>query len=215
MKKLILCTGLAFMALAAVAQQRDPKAKALLDAVSSKFKSYSNVMANFTYVIQNNSGKVLSTKKGTVQMKGSMFNINFGGNKIISDGKTVWNYDPVNKEVTVNNVNNSEKTITPQKLFTSFYEKDFTYSMGGIKKLGKKSVQEVLLQPTDRSKSFTRVYLWIDKAASSIVSANIVEKSGNRFVYTISNMKTNTPMQENLFVFNKASYPGVEVVDLR
>jgi chaperone LolA len=215
MKKLILCTGLAFMALAVVAQQRDPKAKALLDAVSSKFKSYSNVMANFSYVIQNNAGKVLSTKKGTVQMKGSMFNINFGGNKIISDGKTVWNYDPVNKEVTVNNVNNSEKTITPQKLFTSFYEKDFTYSLGGVKKMGKKSVQEVLLQPTDRSKSFSRVYLWIDKAANAIVSANIVEKSGNRFVYTISNMKTNTPMQESLFVFNKASYPGVEVVDLR
>ncbi len=215
MKKLILCTGLAFMALATVAQQRDPKAKALLDAVSSKFKSYTNVMANFNYVIQNNAGKVLSTKKGTVQMKGSMFNINFGGNKIISDGKTVWNYDPVNKEVTVNNVNNAEKTITPQKLFTNFYESDFSYSLGGIKKMGKKSVQEVLLQPTDRSKSFSRVYLWIDKAASAIVSANIVEKSGNRFVYTISNMRTNTPMKEGLFVFNKASYPGVEVVDLR
>lgn len=88
-------------------------------------------------------------------MKGSRYHITFGNNNIISDGKTVWNYDPSAKEVTVNNANNSEKTMTPQKLFTNFYDKDFAYSLAGEKTVGGKKVQEVVLLPTDKSKPFS------------------------------------------------------------
>ncbi len=126
-----------------------------MDAVSNKFKSYTTVLVNFSYQIQNSAGKTLSQKKGTINMKGSRYHIAFGNNNIISDGKTVWNYDPSAKEVTVNNANNSEKTMTPQKLFTNFYDKDFAYSLAGEKTAGGKKVQEVVLLPTDKSKPFS------------------------------------------------------------
>lgn len=215
MKKLFL-TGIIFLAGATCfAQQRDPNAKVLLDAVSSKFQSYKSVVANFTMSILNSKGKSLSNKSGTITMKGQKYAVNMGGNKIVSDGNTVWNYDPASKEVTVNNANKAENTITPQKLLTDFYTKDFMYVLGGEKSYRGKKVQEVLLEPIDKKKPFSRVYLWIDKTASQIVSANIVEKTGNRFVYSINNLKPNTSVSDAQFVFNNASYPGVEVVDLR
>lgn len=215
MKRFYLSGLLLMMSFLAFSQQKDPKAKALLDAVSNKFKSYSTVLANFSYQIQNSAGKTLSQKKGTINMKGSRYNIAFGNNKIISDGKTVWNYDPSAKEVTVNNANNSEKTITPQKLFTNFYDKDFAYSLSGEKTVGGKKVQEVVLLPTDKSKPFSKVLLYIDKAANSIISANVVEKNGNKYVYTVNSLKPNVAMSDAQFSFNKANYQGVEVVDLR
>ena len=215
MKKLLFTGVGLLLAVLSFAQQRDPKARALLDEVSTKFKSYQSVMANFAYEITNGGGKVLSKKTGTLQMKGNKYAINIGSNKIISDGTTVWNYDPTAKEVTVNSADASESTITPQKLFTDFYNKDFMYAMQKDGTVAGKAVNKVVLQPIDKSKPLSLVYLAIDKASKNIVSATVVEKSGNRYVYNVSNFKTNVAAPDANFTFDKTKYPGVEVVDLR
>lgn len=215
MKKLYVTVLMLMMGAASFAQQRDPKAKAILDEVSSRFKTYKTVAADFGYQIRNSAGKILATKKGKVNMKGNMYNIDFGGNKIISDGKTIWNYDPAAKEVTVNNVTSSDNAITPQKLFTDFYNKDFMYVMGNDTKVGTRPASTIIMQPIDKKKPFARVYVAVDKATKNIISTTVVEKSGNRYVYNVSNFKPNVSLSDAAFSFDKAKYPGVEVVDLR
>ena len=71
------------------------------------------------------------------------------------------------------------------------------------------------MTPTDKSKTFHKVYLQVDKTAKTIYSTKVLENAGNKYTYTVSNMKTNTPMTESVFVFDKKKYPGVEEVDLR
>jgi outer membrane lipoprotein-sorting protein len=79
------------LAIAAVAQgANDPEAKKVLDAVSAKFKGFKTVQANFTYRVEDAKGKVMSTKTGTIWMKGTRYKVNFGGQEIFSDGKTSW-----------------------------------------------------------------------------------------------------------------------------
>lgn len=215
MKKLILSLLVLFMAVSSFAQYRDSKAKAVLDAVSAKFKSYQSAATGFTYSIINSAGKVLSNKKGTAVLKGEKYNISFGSNKIISDGTTVWNYDPLAKEVTVNNTNKSESTITPQKLFSDFYNKDFNYVLDKDFTIGGKKASKIILTPVDKKKPFERVYLGIDKATKNILTILVVEKNGNRYSYNISNFKPNAAVNDAQFTFNQSAYPGVEVVDLR
>lgn len=215
MKKLVFSLLVIFVAVSSFAQYRDPKAKAILDQVSAKFKSYQSATAGFTYSISNKAGKVLSSKKGTATMKGQKYNINFGGNKIISDGNTVWNYDPSAKEVTVNDANKSESTITPQKLFSDFYNKDFNYVLDKDFTVGGKAAHKVILTPTDKKKAFERVYIGIDKATKNILTIMVVEKSGNRYSYNVSSFKPNAAAGDDQFAFNQSAYPGVEVVDLR
>jgi outer membrane lipoprotein-sorting protein len=197
------------------AQTNDPAAKKILDDVSAKFQTYKTVQAGFAYKVEDANGKVMSTKTGTIWMKGTKYKVVFGGQEIYSDGKTVWNYDKSAKEVTINNADASGSGITPQKLFTNFYDKDFLYLLNGEKKLGAKTVQEIEMTPTDKSKNFHKVYLQIDKAARTIYSTKVLENAGNRYTYTVSSMKTNAAMADNMFVFDKSKYPGVEEVDLR
>ncbi|MFT4093490.1 MAG: outer membrane lipoprotein carrier protein LolA [Niabella sp.] len=214
MKKLFF-TGAILLTSVLSFAQRDPKAKAILDQVSAKFKTYTSLVANFSYQITNAAGKVMATKKGTVQMKGSKYAIDLGGNKIMSDGVTVWNYDPSAKEVTVNSANASENTISPQKLFTDFYNKDFKYVLDKDSKVGGRDVNKIVMQPLDRNKPIERLYIAIDKATKNIISTTVIEKSGNRYVYSLSNFKPNSSIADGVFSFDKAKYPGVEVVDLR
>ena len=195
--------------------KNDPEAKKVLDAVSAKFKTFSSVQAGFTYKVENSAGKALSTKTGSILMKGMKYKVNFGTNEIFCDGKTVWNYDKSSNEVTISNLDASAGTITPQKLFTNFYDNDFLYVMNGEKKSGAKTFQEIEMTPTDKSKPFHKVYLQVDKSAKTIYSTKVLENGGNRYTYTVSNMKTNAGLADNAFIFTKSKYPGVDEVDLR
>ncbi|MFC0773176.1 LolA family protein [Terrimonas alba] len=215
MRKLYIAMVLLISSSVVIAQKNDPAAKQVLDAVSAKFKTFSSVQAGFAYKVENAAGKALSNKSGTVWMKGNKYKVSFGGQDIFSDGKTVWNYDKNSNEVTINNIDASGSTLTPQKLFTNFYDKDFLYLLNGEKKVGSKTLQEIEMTPTDKSKAFHKVYLQVDKAAKTIYSTKVLENGGNRYTYTVSTMKTNAPLADNQFVFDKSKYPGVEVVDLR
>lgn len=193
----------------------DPEAKKILDAVSAKFKTYKAPQASFTYRVENTQGKALSTKTGSVVMKGNKFKVAMDGMEIFSDGKTVWNYDRSANEVTINNLSESGGGMTPQKIFTNFYDKDFYYKKNGQTKQGKKTLVEVELTPTDKTRPYHKVYVLIDKAANTIYSAKFLEKSGSRYSYTVNSIKPSATVSDSDFVFNKSKYPGVEVVDLR
>lgn len=216
MKKLYLLLAFLSSGLIMFAQtSNDPDAKKVLDAVSAKFKTFKTVKATFTYKVENAAGKALSTKTGSILMKGTKYRVSFGGQEIYSDGKTVWNYDKAANEVTISNLDASAGTITPQKLFTNFYDNDFLYKLNGEKKVGAKTLQEIEMTPTDKSKPFHKVYVLVDKNAKTLYSTKVLEKGGNKYSYTVANMNTTTAMADNQFVFDKSKYPGVEVVDLR
>ena len=193
----------------------DPEAKKILDGVSAKFKTYKTVQAPFTYKVENGSGKVLSTKTGSVKMKGTKYYINFSGQEIFCDGKTIWSYERSANEVTITNLEDASGTITPQKLFTNFYDKDFLYKLNGEKKQSGKTLQEIEMTPTDKGKAFHKVYVLIDKITKTIYSTRVLETSGNRYSYTVTGLKTNLIIPDTQFTFDKSKYPGVEVIDLR
>src|SRR4029078_13129356 len=144
---------------------------------------------SFAYKVENAQGKALSSKKGSVIMKGNKYRVNMDGLEIYSDGKTTWSYDRSANEVTVNSVDASGGAMTPQKLLTNFYDKDFYYKYNGEKKEGAKKVQEIELTPSDKTRPFHKVYLLVDKATNPIYSAKFLEKSGGRYSYTINSMK--------------------------
>lgn len=193
----------------------DPAAKKILDAVSAKFKTYKSPQANFLYKVENAQGKTLAAKKGTVVMKSNRYKVTMDGMEIYSDGKTIWNYDQSANEVTINNVDASGSAMTPQKLLTNFYDRDFYYKYNGEKKDGGKAIQEIELTPADKSKPFHKVYLLVNKATSTISTAKFLEKTGSRYTYSITNLKPNANAKDSDFTFDKSKHPGVEVVDLR
>lgn len=220
MMKILLFVFLVISSWAGFAQtsnsgKNDADAKAILDRVSSKFKSYKTVQANFTLSVTDANGKELGTKKGIVYIKGSKYRVSISGQEIYSDGNNIWTYDKSASEVQVTKFDPTTNTITPQKMFTNFYDKDFLYKLNGETKHGNKIIQEIELTPIDKTKAFFKVLVGIDKTSKNIVSTKLFEKNGNRYIYTVTALKTNSDLPESLFIFNSKDYPNVEVVDLR
>jgi outer membrane lipoprotein-sorting protein len=144
-------------------------------------------------------------------MKGTKYRVVVTGQDIFCDGSNVWTFDKSSNEVTITRLDPTNNTITPQKLFTNFYDKDFLYKLNGETK----GVQEVELTPIDKSKPFHKVLVLINKTAQTINTTKVFEKTGNRYTYAVTSMNTTSAITDAQFVFDTKKYPGVEVVDLR
>lgn len=189
----------------------DPAAKKILDGVSAKFKTYKAVTAKFNIKIENAAGKSQGSKSGTVYIKGTKYRVSITGKEVFCDGTNVWTYDKVDNEVVITKVDGSNNTITPQKMFTNFYDKDFLYKLNG--EAG--GQQEIELTPIDKSKAFHKVIVKVNKATQAISSTKVFEKAGNRFTTTVTSMNTTAAVADTQFVFDAKKYPGVEVIDNR
>jgi outer membrane lipoprotein carrier protein len=188
---------------------QDAAAKKILDGVSAKVKGLKGVTANFTIQSTTSKGKSNGTKSGNIVIKGQKYQLKQGKTEIISDGKTVWNYDGA-KTVTVSSADDNTNTLSPQNLLSNFYDKDFTYKL--ISSAG--SFHQIEMTPTDKRKNFEKVTIYVDKAQNLITKATIVDKAKNSINFSLSNLKTNATINDNTFVFNKAKYPkDVEVID--
>ena len=193
----------------------DPDAKKVLDGVSAKFKTYKTVKSTFTFKTENSAGKALSSKNGTVWIKGNKYKVTIVGQEIFCDGINVWNYDKSSNEVTITKFDNSSSGLTPQKMFTNFYDKDFLYKLNGEKKQGAKTIQEIELTPTDKTKTYHKVYLYIDKTGKTINTTKVIEKDQTKHSIIVNTLTPNGAIDDKQFVFDAKKYPGVEVVDNR
>ncbi len=136
------------------------------------------------------------------------------GQEIFFDGSTIWTYDKSSNEVQLTKFDPSSASVTPQKLFTNFYDKDFLYKLNDEPATGSK-FYEIELTPIDKTKPFSKVLLTVDKKTMNITNSKIFEKNGNRYTYSVTSIKTNTAIPDDKFVFDAKLYPKVEVVDLR
>jgi outer membrane lipoprotein-sorting protein len=68
--------------------QTDAKAKAILTAVSKKYRSYNSIKANFTFSIENKQNNLKQTDKGTIYAKtnSKKYKVVMAERELISDG---------------------------------------------------------------------------------------------------------------------------------
>jgi outer membrane lipoprotein carrier protein len=209
MKKLLIIATLAILSISGFAQN-DNKASAILDEVSAKTKLYKTIKIDFTYAMDNAKEKIHDKFKGTLLSKGDKYKLTAAGQDVISDGKTMWTYLKDANEVQINNAGEDDDSFTPTKLLSG-YGKD--YKSKFIEEKGNDQVIE--LYPLKKGKTFTKVQLTIDKSKKQISKFIIYDRSGSTFSYIVDKFVSDQAIADNVFTFNKAEHPGVEINDMR
>jgi len=215
-KVLSVCALAICVAVQPAMAQADAKAKTVLDAVSNKVKSLKSMKANFSFKLTGGKGgNVTDSKSGTLALKGQMYHIVIAGQEIICDTKTIWTYNKEAKEVQVSNYNASEQGMSPAKLLTNFYDKEYNYAYKGERKEGGKNCDVVELTPKTATQKTQKIELLVDKSSNMIAGGTYWEKNGNKYQYSISNFVANPALADNYFTWNAKEHAGVETVDLR
>lgn len=189
--------------------QKDPAAKAILDQVGSKVKGAKGILVSLQLISKNNKGKALGTKIISLKMKGDKYLLQQGAMEIVCDGATIYNYDGANS-ISKSSVAESDQTLSPQKLLSGSYDKDFNFKL--LSQDASKATIE--LSPLDKRKNFQKVTLVVDKAKGALANATILDKSNNITDVKVVSINYATPLADKLFQFNRAKYPkNVEIFD--
>lgn len=212
-KSIALIFAIVFSSSAKISAQDDTKATTILDGVSTKMKSYTSMKIEFSYNLSNTKTSVNETKTGTIQVKGSKYRIELGGQIVFCDGTTVWTYIEDDEEVSINNVSTQEDAVNPTTILnnyaTNFKPKYIKESV----EMGK-TYQIIDLTPL-KTKSYYKVRLYIDNTLQQIASTIIYDKNGSTYTYIVSKFTTNLTMADSLFTFSAADYPDAEINDMR
>ena len=201
-----LVTGLALIISFTSFSQNDAKAKALLNEVSTKVKSYDNISIDFKYVLTNLSENINQETRGSVVMQGNKYKLDILGITRIYDGRTLYSISPEDEEVTISKEDGSDpNSITPNKML-SFYEDGFTYKMDILQNVKGRKIQYVKLIPMDSNSEIKHILLGIDAETKHIYNLIETGKNGTKTTLTVNSFKTNDPISKTLFTFDESKY---------
>jgi len=215
MKKylLIVCSVL-FLGVSA---QNDQKARMILEQASKKMQSFQTISIAFTFTMENAKMNINEKNNGTLLMKGKKYQVKLPemGMLVFSDGQTVWNYMKEANQVTISSAGDVEQGVIDPNTIFNVYQQGFNYRFLEDKTVGGKTISYVELLPVDKTKEYSRMVAGIEKDKQLIYSLVTHGKDGNQYGIYVSDFKSNQPYPDGEFTFNKAGYPGVEIVDFR
>jgi outer membrane lipoprotein carrier protein len=216
MKKIILISAAIFLSITmAIAQTpAEQKAADLLKKASAKIKAFTTMEVDFRYVMENTDIGITEDMKGKVFSKGDKYHMTVGDNIFISDGKSVWNYIDDLSEIHINTIENTEGGLSPTALLTDFetqYDSKFIKQETHNGKL----VDIIDLVP-NTPQSFFKYRMALDAKDQSLIFTTAYDRHGGTYTYTIETLKSNQPIPDTKFQYNRSEFPAsADVIDMR
>jgi len=214
MRKIAVLMMMAVMAVAASAQNVDGGANDLMKKVSQQYQKYSSMQFHYTLKTTKDD-KTLGVSQGDFCLKGSKYKTNFAGVQYFCDGVSIWSYDKSANEVSIYEYDpdDDQNLMNPQRIL-----KDWSAQFRAkfIRDEFQNNVQYSIVDLTPKTaQSYYRIRVYIVKTSLKIAKIAVYEKDNTIYTYSIEQFKSDIPLDDKIFVFDKSKYPGVEVNDMR
>jgi outer membrane lipoprotein-sorting protein len=204
----VLLTGLLSPLLAQNAAEN------LLRNVIDQTKSYKAMKVDFDYRMINEDAGIDELKTGEVFIQGDAYKLVMAGQKVISNGETIWTILEDSEEVMVSDALEGEESITPSKLLTSYYEDHKISFVSGGRRTEAEGIRTIELKP-EEGRKFSKIQIDIDEQNLQIKQFTIFDNGGNEFVYSILALDSTFQPEADFFRFNSSDYPDYELIDMR
>ncbi len=200
MKKIVALIVVCFISITNSQAQNADKAKALLNEVTTKVKSYNNIAIDFDVNINGQNSK------GNITLSGDKYILNYMGITRLFDGSKVYTINPEDEEVTIQNPKKTgDESLTPSKLLT-FFNSGYSFSWDISQNINGRTIQYIKLKPTGKS-DVKEILLGIDSKTKHIYNKIDVYKNGSKSTLTVKSFKTNQTLSKNHFTFTESKYP--------
>jgi outer membrane lipoprotein-sorting protein len=182
-----------------------PSAEATFNKMAAALKKNPTTDAVFTVWVNGNS------TSGSICISGSKFFLSTPDMKVWYNGKTQWSYAPSAQEVNITEPTTEELLQTNPLSILSSLNKSCTFR----RLKASTGEDKIELTPKKKTADFASATITINSKTSMPKSFTIKNSKGKSTTVTISSIKAGKTKPASTFQFNKANYPGVEVVDLR
>ena len=206
---------LLFICIAPVKMTAQTKnAEDIIEKTSRLYKEWGGMDVYFSANIRSEKNNVSESFEGTIIMKNNKFVLKTPDMSTWFDGTTLWSYMPRNKEVNISAPSGSELRLLNPMFFLQDHKKDFNVSyIGESTSANARIAYDIALVPKKKD-DIEKIEVQIEKNTSLPVKLVVLLRNDVRSTVSIKEIKKINP-PDNMFSFNEAEYPGVEVIDLR
>ena len=188
--------------------QTSNQAENLLNLASKQMESYNNIEFEFSYVLNNRIEQINQESSGQVTVAGEKYKLNFLDAIQLFDGKSLYTIVPENEEITITKSQEVEDFgINPRELL-QFYKNGYDYHWDISLRVKGKNIQFVKLIAVKGDGETESLLVGIDTKYNHIYKIIEIGYNGTTTTLTINNMKVNSSLPENFFVFEEADYPN-------
>jgi len=194
------------------AGQADKDVIKILDKFSATATGAPSVSMKFNFVTVDQTEKTNDTLTGSIIISKDKYQLNLPDNIIWFDGVTSWSYLPAEKEVTINKADKKDNSFQnrPSAIF-SMYKSGYKCRL--IEERPDSYIID--LYPEDIKSDLLRVRLSIGKQMMSLRSLEYKQRDGIvKTLHVVDYDLKQKPGPES-FVYPKAKFKGVEVIDMR
>lgn len=206
---------LVFAAPCVAAQSTDQ----VLDRAVAAWSKVKTARATFEQTITNSlTGSTGSARGEFQEQRPNRLAIRFSepaGDRIVSDGSTVWVYLPSSAPGQVIKRSASDASAIPLDITGEFLtdpRSRYAVTSAGSASIGGHAAHALALTPKAETQApFTKATIWVDDDDGLIRQFETIEQSGVTRRVRITSLELNVPVERNTFSFTPP--PGVRVVE--
>ena len=193
------------------AQKIDAKAKTILDAVATNYKSKGNVYFKFVYGT-GEAKKVTKTEPGIFYSSKDLYKLKIMGTEQIFDGNKIYNISEEDQEITIAKPTGNEQMFSPLN-YIEQYKKGYNVKYVGKIKVNGVNSDYIKLTPT-KNNGIKEVNLFINAAKKQLVKIEQFSNDNAVSIIAISNYVENQKLNSTMFTFDKNNYKNYFVTEL-
>ncbi len=197
---------IALLSVCTVARTATQDAAQIMQKSASALLKSGGVTASYTLKVGG------ASETGTISVKGKRFAIVSSSRSVWYDGSSLWTLDPEEKEVTLTAPTAADVASVNPYLLVSNYKTEYT---ARLVKGTVKGTYNIQLTPKNRQNYVKSATLCIRASNYMPVRMDVTDRSGDKTVIVVSNVKTGVRLADSVFRFTPKNHPGVKLIDLR
>ncbi len=189
-----------------------------LSGIQNRYEKINDVKANFIqeYIgkgmkqATRGEGKVYFKKKGMMR-----WDYTTPHQKLISNGRTFWFYQPDEKQVLVSSLSSVLKERTPLAFLAGEGDLGRDFNLLNLKESTSQKEENYVIElaPKEPLATFSKLVLTVDKRTFTVLQADVFDAMGNVTRTRFSDIQTNVGLSNSFFQFAIPS--GTEVIKMQ
>jgi chaperone LolA len=192
----------------------------VLEKIRDVYAKITDASATFTEEVKFKYSNIQQSLSGELEMKQeNKYRIQTDQQTVVTDGKTVWSYSPINKQVLIDDYKENAKTFSPDRFlfsvptdFQAVFLNEKT-SSNEVQSLKEYALKLIPRAGTSSAAAVKSLKIWVAGKDWSIRKVEYVDMNETQRTYTVHSLSLNTGLPDSNFSFTVPS--GVQIVDLR
>ena len=188
--------------------------KDIIEEVQETYDNLDDISASFKRIETFKLTGSVNETSGKIYIKnGVMYRFESEDQTIVTDGKIVWTYNAISKQLIIDNVRENSGAFLPRDMLFK-YPKEYYSTLLNEESINGVKMFVVKLDPKESVHGYIKsMKIWIDDDKWYIHRIETTDVNDNISKFEITHIKVNTGLKESFFTFTPTA--EMQVVDMR